>query len=571
MAKTKKSKNAYGMKLPKNTESLCPECQKKIPARVFEKGGKVMIEKTCDKHGKFSEFYFGDAKTYNRFRKFNPDIQGPENRNLISRNGCPFDCGLCENHKSSTLLANMVLTNRCDLRCWYCFYYAKEGENVYEPTLEQIEDMLKTARKQRPVAPIAIQLTGGNPELRNDLLDIVRMCKKEGFIHIQLNTQGTHRLWKDPNFMKKLSAAGVNTIYLSFDGTTKKTNTKNHWEVPYILKNAKSANIAVVLVPTIIKGVNDHEIANIINFALNNLDVVRGVNFQPVSLVGRMPKTKREEQRITIPEVLDQLEDQSRGTIKKTDFYPVPCTEPISRFIGSMSGQPQYHFSSHFACGAGTYIFLCGKRIVPITKFIDVEGFFKFLDKLSVSMEHGANKELTTVKAFIGVKKFIDESKEPKKLNLYRLLYQVFMRHDYEALGKFHQRSLFIGTMHFMDLYNYDIERVQRCCIHYLMPDKRVVPFCTFNVIPSLYRDEVQKKFSIPSGFWEKKNKQKLRDDIYKRDIKRLENGKPYKDAYENIIDYFETTKKFDGVGRDRSKTKKRSITLPMSKRKIRF
>jgi uncharacterized radical SAM superfamily Fe-S cluster-containing enzyme len=258
---------------------------------------------------------------------------------VISRNGCPFDCGLCENHKSSTLLANMVLTNRCDLRCWYCFYYAKEGGSVYEPTLEQIEAMLKTARKQKPVAPIAIQLTGGNPELRKDLLQIIKMCQKEGFIHVQLNTQGTHILWKNPKFMKKLYAAGVNTIYLSFDGTGKKTNTKNHWEVPYILENARKANIGIVLVPTIIKGVNDHEIADIINFALNNIDVVRGVNFQPVSLVGRMPKDKRQEQRITIPEVISRLEEQSLGAIKKSDFYPVPCTEPISRFMYSYAAR----------------------------------------------------------------------------------------------------------------------------------------------------------------------------------------------------------------------------------------
>jgi uncharacterized radical SAM superfamily Fe-S cluster-containing enzyme len=68
MAQRKKAENPYGKKLPKTTESLCPECQKKIPARIFEKGGKVMIEKACERHGKFSEVYFADAKMYDRFR-----------------------------------------------------------------------------------------------------------------------------------------------------------------------------------------------------------------------------------------------------------------------------------------------------------------------------------------------------------------------------------------------------------------------------------------------------------------------------------------------------------------------
>lgn len=527
----------------KNTSSLCPTCLEKIPARIFEKDGKVIIEKECDKHGKFSEIYYNDPKMYERFRKYGYTAKGISNPNTQSNQNCPFDCGLCENHKSPTALANLVVTNRCDLRCWYCFYYAKEGESVYEPTLDKIKEMISTAKNQKPVAPVAIQLTGGNPELRKDLLDIVKICRKEGFFHIQLNTQGTHRLQKDIGFMKKLSKAGVNTLYLSFDGTTPKTNSKNHWEVPYILDNARKSNIGVVLVPTIIKGVNDHEIGNIVNFALNNIDVVRGVNFQPVSLVGRMPKNKRDEQRITIPEVAQKLEEQSNGAVLKKDFYPVPCVKSLTRFVKAFTGEEQYSFSCHFACGAGTYVFLCGKRVIPITRFIDVDGFLKYIDKLSEEIENGSKKEIVAVKALINLRKFINKKKEPKGMNIYKLIYDSLIKHDYEALAKFHQRTLFIGMMHFMDLYNYDIERVERCCIHYLMPDKRVVPFCTFNVIPGFYRDVVQKKFSIPSQEWEKKNKRNLSDDIYKRNIEKLAQGRPYKKTYDHMLNYFQIYK----------------------------
>ncbi|MCX8185490.1 MAG: radical SAM protein, partial [Sulfolobales archaeon] len=85
--------------------------------------------------------------------------------------------------------------------------------------------------------------------------------------------------------------------------------------------------------------------------------------------------------------------------------------------------------------------------------------------------------------------KFIDSKNKPKDLDINKILYQIFVKHDYDALGKFHMKTLFIGMMHFMDLYNYDIERVKRCCIHYVMTDNRVVPFCAFNVIPEWYRD----------------------------------------------------------------------------------
>ena len=535
--------DSYGKKLPKKTSSLCPTCMEKIPAVISEKGGKVIIEKTCKIHGKFSEVYFADPKMYERFRKYGYTAKGTINPNTKTVKNCPFDCGLCKNHKSSTLLANLVLTNRCDLRCWYCFYYAKEGEQVYEPSLDKIQEMLDVARNQKPVPPVAIQLTGGNPELRPDLLEIVKMCKKAGFFHIQLNTQGTHRLQHDLAFMKKLYKEGVSTIYLSFDGTSEKTNPKNHWEIPYILDNARKAKIGIVLVPTIINGVNDSEIGNIVNFALNNLDVVRAVNFQPVSLVGRMPKNKRDEQRITIPEVAQILEEQSSGAISKKDFYPIPCVKPLTRFVTAFAGEQQSSFSSHFACGAGTYVFLCGKRIIPITSFIDVEGFFNYLDELSEQLEKGSKKEIIAVKALLNLKKFINKKKEPKGLNIYKLIYDSIIKHDYETLGKFHDRTLFIGMMHFMDLYNYDVERVERCCIHYLMPDKRIIPFCTFNVMPGLYRDAVQKNFSIPSKEWEKKNKRKLSDDIYKRDILKLKGGKAYTKTYGSIVDYYKIYK----------------------------
>lgn len=540
----KKSRGNYTRKLPKRTCSLCPVCISKIPARIFEKAGKVLMEKTCPRHGKFSETYFSDAKMYERFRKFGFEGSGVKNPNVLSRHNCPFDCGLCENHKSHTALVNLAVTNRCDLRCWYCFYYAKEGENVYEPSLDKIKHMLWVARNQRPVAPVAIQITGGNPELRKDLPEIAKLCQKEGFLLIQVNTQGTHRLYKDLKFMKSLAKAGVSTIYLSFDGIGKKTNPKNHWEVPYILENARKSNIAVILVPTIVKGVNDHEIGSIINFALNNIDVVRGVNFQPVSLVGRMPRKYRERQRITIPEVIQRLEEQSSRIITKKDFYPIPSVNAISKFVSEFSGTPQYSFSTHFACGAATYIFLCGKKVVPVTSFVDVEGLFRYLNKLSTELEKGANKNLLAMKALLSIRKFINEKKEPKKLNIYKALFDTMIKHDFDTLSRFHQKSLFIGIMHFMDLYNYDVERVQRCCIHYLMPDGRIVPFCTFNVMPEHYRDNIQKKFSITSKEWEKKNKTKLMKDIYRRNAALLEKGRPYRRTYGKTVNYFEAQKK---------------------------
>ena len=85
--------------------------------------------------------------------------------------------------------------------------------------------------------------------------------------HVQFNTNGI-RLSQDPEFAKMLRASGVNTVYLSYDGTSSRSNHKNHYEIPLVMKNLRKAELGAVLVPTVIKGVNDHEVGSIVNFAM---------------------------------------------------------------------------------------------------------------------------------------------------------------------------------------------------------------------------------------------------------------------------------------------------------------
>jgi uncharacterized radical SAM superfamily Fe-S cluster-containing enzyme len=151
--------------------------------------------------------------------------------------------------------------------------------------------------------------------------------------------------------------AGVNNLYLSFDGVTPRTNPKNHWEVPYTLESARKCGMTVVFVPTVIKSINDHELGGIIKFAQRNLDVVHAVNFQPVSLTGRMGKKEREKYRITIPDCIERIEEQTGGEINRDAWFPVPSCMPMTNIIEAFSKKPKYELSIHFACGAGTYVF----------------------------------------------------------------------------------------------------------------------------------------------------------------------------------------------------------------------
>ena len=519
------------------TSSLCPKCLAIIPAYVFERGGKVWIRKQCPRHGKFEDLYWGDAAMYRRAGRFAHDGMGLENPQIIKESPvCPRDCGLCSMHKSHTALANIAVTTRCDLRCWYCFFYSERLGYVYEPSLGQIREMCRNLRNEKPVPTNALQITGGEPCMRDDLIEIVKLAKEEGFDHVQLNTNGI-RISQDVNFAKEIRKAGVNTLYLSFDGITPRTNPKNHWEIPGVLENCRKAGMGAVLVPTVIKGTNDHELGDMLRFGFRNTDVVRGVNYQPVSLVGMMPKKERMKHRITIPDVIKYIEEQTGGQVGREDFYPVPTLANLTRFVEALTHKPEYDLSAHFACGMATYVFQDeGGRMVPLPRFVDVEGFLEYLGGQAVALESGSNKYRVSLGLLRKIGSFIDKERAPKGFGLRRVLFNALVKHDYGALGEFHKKSLFVGMMHFQDLYNYDIERVKRCCIHYAMTDGRIIPFCAFNVIPEWYRDKSQKSQGIPIREWERKTGRKLESEVYRRSIKKLAADPLYKKAYRGFV-----------------------------------
>jgi hypothetical protein len=513
------------------TKSVCPECyeekrydQMLIPAAIVKHGEEVHLRKECKKHGRVEERYWESDWMFIRAMSYADQgikLETFETVRDPKQVKCPLSCGLCVKHKSHTALANMVVTNRCHLSCWYCFFYAREGGHIYEPSLEDVKRMLKVLKSQKPIAPNAIQLTGGEPTMRADLPEIIKLCRKFGFDHVQLNTTGIN-LAKDAELTREVVEAGANVLYVSFDGVTPKTNPKNYWEVPQALENVRKAKKAgVVLVPTVINGVNDHELGDIIRFAAGNIDVVRGVNFQPVSLVGRMPKKERERMRITIPKACKRIEEQLGGQIEQKDFYPIPCVASVTNFIEALTGRKQYRLSTHFACGSATYVFFVRKKLIPITRFIDVEGLFEYLNGLAEEIKCSKVKPLAKVKVSLKIalrmNRFIDKEKMPKDLKLKRALVSALTSKNYDGLRQFHYQTLFIGMMHFQDPYNYDVDRVQRCTIHYVTPAGTVIPFCAFNVLPELYRDRLQERFAVPVEEWEKRTGRTLKEEKYVR------------------------------------------------------
>ncbi len=498
--------------LPRKTKSICPECNKVIDARIFEEDEEVLIEKECPEHGYFEDVYWSDSEMYKKANRYQYDGISVENPQVDIEEGCPHDCGLCDQHLSHTCLANIDLTNRCNLSCSFCFAHAQAKGYVYEPSFDEVVEMLKLLRNEKPVATPAVQFSGGEPTMRDDLIKIIKKADDLGFNQIQIATNGI-KLGSNDELPKKLLDAGLNTVYLHFDGVSEETE-------PFLdirkqaIQNCREAGLGVVLVPTIIKGKNDHEVSDLIKFAANNVDIVRGVNFQPVAFTGAAEKSdeERKKERFTIPDLGDRLKEGTDGEIKKSDLYPVPSVVSISRVIEAYTKTPQVEFSCHPHCGAATYVFVTDDELLPINRFVDVENFFDSLNEITSDLRDGVlpkisgklSRSKAIVKAIKGLNNSIDKEKQPNGLKLGEKLKRVLKEHNYDALGDFHMQALFIGTMHFQDSYNYDIERLKRCVIHYATPDGRIIPFCAYNSGPT-YREEIEKKFSVPIEEWEEK------------------------------------------------------------------
>ncbi|MBN1785683.1 MAG: radical SAM protein [Candidatus Methanofastidiosa archaeon] len=496
------------MKEIKKTKSLCPECLKVIDAIILERDNKVIIEKECDEHGHFSDVYWSDYEYYSWAKPFRTNGEGLDNPQVDQRKGCPYDCGLCENHLTSTLLANIDITNRCNMRCPICFANAAATGYVLEPTKEEIVKILKRLADEKPVRCWAVQFSGGEPTIRDDFPEIVAEAKRLGFTQIQVATNGK-RFVKDIDFIKKLKAAGLNTFYLQFDGVK---------EAPYItargynalpekiaaIENIRKAEMtSIVLVPTLVRGVNDDQVGDIVRFAFDNGDVVKGVNFQPVSFSGRIEKEELEKMRITIPDLARLLDEQTNGQITKEDLYPVPSIAPISHFISAWKNEPQLTFTCHEHCGVGTYLFKVKDQIIPITRFIEVDAMFDFLEEMAIKVKDSGKvaKAKITLKITSKLPSFINNEKAPPGLNLRNLILNVLTNGTVGDTAAFHNKTLFLGAMHFMDPYNFDIERVRRCGIHYGLTDGRIIPFCSYN---SIHRAKYEKENGVPLSEWKK-------------------------------------------------------------------
>lgn len=496
--KPKTQKKTRRKTYSKKTRSLCPICLSVIDASVFEENGKIYMEKSCDKHGDFRDVYWSDAEQFKRFLRYQIPGDPIDNPNTKKNKNCPFDCGLCDKHQTHTMLANIDVTNRCNQRCPICFANSAVAGYIYEPSIEQIREMLTMLQNQKPSPNWAVQFSGGEPTVRTDIIEIVRMTHDMGYKLIMMATNGI-KIAQDFEFAKRLKEAGLRTVYLQFDGVTPEPyiQARGYDALPIKKKAVENLNklrMATILVPTVVKGVNDDQLGDIINYAVENILTVKSVNFQPVSFTGRIDTKDLERRRITISDIMQLVEDQTDGKIKKEDWLPIPAFAPLEMLIEKLFKKRMSKSSTHTHCGAGLYIFEKDGSYIPLNRFMDLEKARQIVLEELESDRHILSDVRGKMSVVLKLAKTIDTSKAPEYFDWKEMLKTAVINRMQNISQTLKEKGMFIGCMHFMDPYNFDIDRVERCCIHYATPDGRAIPFCTYNTI---HRDSVEKKFAM--------------------------------------------------------------------------
>ena len=491
-------------RLPRTVETLCPTCSAIIVGRYFVQDGAVFIEKTCPDHGYVRDCVNSSALLYSKATWWSYEERpGLERPHVADGENCPSDCGLCNQHISAACLAQIDLTNRCNMNCPICFANAGATGSVSELTYEQAVHQLQVLRELDPTPCTAVQFTGGEPTIHADFLRIIATAREMGFSHIQIATNGLRLA--DESFARATAQAGVHALYLQFDGVGEEAyrytrNFPGLWDKKLaVIENCRKTNMKICLVPTILKGVNDHRVGEIFDFAVENIDVISAISYQPVSFSGRFDEDERHAQRYTLGDLAGDIAAASGAELLR-DMYPLSIVMPLAQMLQAITGQTKIHPSVHTDCAFGSYFLVSpAGEAYPFPMVINVEGMFTEMNRIAARIRRrGRANWLDKIRIFRMFKRHFDPAAAPPGLTTKKFIRSLKGLLD-KGVGrgegeKHTYKTLLCAGMHFQDRYNFDVERVKRCVILYSTPSG-LFPFCTFNCGP-MYRPLVEAAYA---------------------------------------------------------------------------
>lgn len=454
------------------TQSLCPVCLRRIPARRLRSGATVLLDKNCPEHGNFqTPIWRGEPDFEGWPRPKRDSGRSPTSVLPIQpgarQGGCPFDCGLCPSHRQRTCTLVVEVTQRCNLQCPICFADAGDRPGI-DPCLETLR--LRFQQLRETAGECNLQLSGGEPTLRDDLPEIVSLARQAGFGFVQLNTNGL-RLAADAHYVAALKRAGLASVFLQFDGTRDEIYRSLRGrglvqQKMQAMAACREAGLGVVLVPTLMQGVNCDNVGEILHLAMRWTPTVRGVHFQPISYFGRYSGRPTADQRVTLPEVMHAVETQTQGRFRREHLAPPGCE----------NGWCSFH---------ATYVILTDGSALPLPN-----GECCAPPRTA---EQGAQRSIACVaRQWAGPQALThpDDSR-PAVSSTAGCSAAGSLSLD-QFIQRARQHTFSVSAMAFMDAWTLDLERVQECCIHVASEDGRRIPFCLYNLSASdgrrLYR-----------------------------------------------------------------------------------
>jgi len=440
--------------------SICSTCLARVEAKVLIKDEQVFLEKWCPEHGRERVLVADDAAYYRKAREvFIKAPEMPRRFNTAQHWGCPYDCGLCPEHMQHSCLSLVEITDHCNLRCPICYADSGPHRPGYRD-LATVERMLDAVVANEG-EPDVVQISGGEPTLHPDFFAILDAARRRPIRHLMVNTNGL-RIARDADFAARLKQYEPGfELYLQFDSLRD--------EVHQELRGAKLADvrrralerlnehdISTTLVVTVKKGLNDHELGAIVEFALGQ-PCVRGVTFQPIQAAGRLENYDPARDRLTLTEVRRRILEQTR-VFEPDDLIPVPCNPD---------------------CLAMAYALKLGDATVPLTRFVSPETLVaKGRNTIVVERDEALRAHVFELFA-------TNHSPESQACSLSDLLCCL---PQVQAPQEWNYRNVFrVLIMQFIDAHSFDLRAVKKSCVHIAQPDGRLIPFDTFNLF---YRDD---------------------------------------------------------------------------------
>jgi uncharacterized radical SAM superfamily Fe-S cluster-containing enzyme len=450
------------------TISLCPHCLSRIDAKIVFEDGNVFMLKTCPEHGFQKTIIATDVEYYKNIRNYNKPSETPLKFNTKTHYGCPYDCGLCQDHEQHSCLTVIEITDRCNLSCPTCYAMSSPHYGRHR-TVEEVEQMLDIIVANEG-EPDVVQISGGEPTIHPDFFRILDIAKKKPIKHLMVNTNGI-RIAKDFEFAKKLASYQPDfEIYLQFDSFKPEAllqlRGKDLTDVRIkALEHLNKLNLSTTLVVTVQKGVNDDEAGKIIDYALQQ-PCVRGVTFQPTQIAGRTENFNPGTDRITLTDVRKNILEQT-DIFQPNDLIPVPCN-PDALVMG--------------------YALKLNGQVLPMTRYIDPAVLLNN-SRNTIVYEQDAALHSQLLKIFsTGIS--VDRVED----NIKHLLCCLPEIH---APGLTYNNLFRIIIMRFIDAYDFDVRAIKKSCVHIVHKDGRIIPFETMNL---LYRDEKEGRLNELRG-----------------------------------------------------------------------